>query len=56
MSKESEQITNPLRSLAAAVVGIADYVQAKGGDQQQRIEAVEQLLESVEDDDDGAVG
>lgn len=54
--QEQPAKANPLRSLAQAIVGVSDYVEAKGGTPEDRIDAIEGLLQSIDDDDDGAAG
>ena len=54
--KAPGKIKKPTNCLARAVVSISDYIEAKGGTEEERIEAVEGLLQSIDDDDDGAVG
>ena len=38
---------SPDRALAYAIIGVSDYVEATGGDAEERIEAVEKLLKSI---------
>ena len=54
--KAPGKIKKPANCLARAVIATSDYIESKGGTEEERVEAVESLLTSMDDDDDGAVG